>query len=692
MVVGAPTNATDTTVFYWQLYEITNLAAVVANSNTVPALVKIPNQPANYNNVMACYGTDGRIIFSCDRTRNGQRHLYPQLDEYNSIPTNTGLWSFDPLTGDLIQLDHSPSGSFHPLIDSFGRVIFTRWDHLVVDRAATDDRMGRATNGAFNFVSEAVTNYDISNVSVETFPEPRSYDSNLLAVLKVQGQVLNSFFPWMINEDGTGAEFVNHIGRHELLPSFRGSSFTNDPNLRQQFALAGTGRTNFLNNFMHIHEDPTNPGSYFGIDGPDFGMHAAGKIVTLYGPPSLDAEKMFITYITPSGTDFPNAFGSYRNPLPMSDGTLVAAYTLAPSLDSNVGTVAAPKSLFNFRLMKLTKSGATYTTNAYLTAGLTNPVGYYVGAQLVTNNSALWELQPVEIIVRSAPTNHSSASVAAIEAKVFAEEGVPIPEFQTWLRTNDLALLISRNVTARDRADREQPFNLRVPGGVQTLATNLAVGSTNSGKIYDITYIQFLQADQLRGVTLGTTNAAPGRRVLAMPMHEFAATNFNVPNTNNLVGATRLGLDGSQATLVPARRAMTHQTVDNAGQQAVRERYWLTYQPGEIRTCAVCHGLNTADQANRPLPTNSPAALRTLLRHWKDQLGYARIISGGPTNGGFRVDVSGGTKRTNVLEAASDLGQNAWTPILTNGGSTNGLYWLLDSSTQSQRFYRIAVP
>src|SRR4029077_17124839 len=110
---------------------------------------------------------------------------------------------------------------------------------------------------------------------------------------------------------------------------------------------------------------------------------------------------------------------------------------------------------------------------------------------------------------------------------------------QSWLRANNLALVGSRNVTARDRADREQPYNLRVPGGVQTLGTN-------TGKVYDIGYIQFLQADQLRGLTFGTTNPVPGRRVLATPMHDTAAVAFNVPTANGPAGATRLGLDGSQ--------------------------------------------------------------------------------------------------------------------------------------------------
>src|SRR5436190_2452569 len=98
MVTGAPVSASDTNVFYWQLYEITNLAALLTDSNTTPAIVKVPNQPTNYNNVMACYGSDGRIIFCTDRTRSGARHLYPQLDEYNNVPSNSGLWSLDPAT------------------------------------------------------------------------------------------------------------------------------------------------------------------------------------------------------------------------------------------------------------------------------------------------------------------------------------------------------------------------------------------------------------------------------------------------------------------------------------------------------------------------------------------------------------------------------------------------------------------
>lgn len=684
MVVGSPTGPSDTTQFFWQLYEITNFVT----PGSLPQITKVPNQPANYNNVMACYGTDGRIIFACDRPRDGSAHLYPQLDEYNNVPSNTGLWSLDPASGDLFLLDHAPSGDFHPFVDSFGRVIFTRWDHLVQDRNATDDRLGNATNGTFNYFSESTTNYDIIYRPNELFPEPRTFDGPLLAIEKVQGNAINSFFPWMQNEDGTALEFLNHVGRHELMNSFRGSSFTNDANLVQQFSLANRvfSDANFLNNFMHIHEDPVRHGSYFGIDAPDFGTHSAGQIITLFGPPGTNAELMRITNITAVQMKGPNAWGVYRDPLPMANGALVASFSAGAALDVNSGSAAFPKSSYAFRLVSLTNTASTIWTNAGpLTAGLTNYSVYWSGSTLVTHTNYFWELQPIEVISNKIPAR-VSASVASIEAQVFAEEGVDVPVMESWLRSNNLALLVSRNVTARDRADKEQPYNLRVP------VPNGAITTNNAGKIYDIAYIQFLQADQLRGVTYGATNAVPGRRVLAMPMHEFTATNFNVPVTNGLSGATRLGADGSQATFVPARRAMTHQTTDTNGNHVVRERYWITYQPGEIRTCAVCHGLNVKDQANRDVPTNAPAALRDLLRYWKSQTGYTKILSSGPSNGVFAANISGPTTRATVLEATTDF--QAWLPVATNSSSTNGIFWLNDPGLTNypHRFYRGRVP
>src|SRR5207247_10448610 len=173
MVVGAPQNVGDTNTFFWQIYELTGLP------DGPYAITKVSAQPANYNNVGPCYSPDGRIIFASDRPRDGSPHLYPQLDEYNDFPTVTGLWSLDPASGDLHLLNHTPSGVFTPFVDSYGRMVFIRWDHLVQDRNATDDRIATMTNGipvngTFNYGDEsAAAAFDLNDRS-EFFPEPRT--------------------------------------------------------------------------------------------------------------------------------------------------------------------------------------------------------------------------------------------------------------------------------------------------------------------------------------------------------------------------------------------------------------------------------------------------------------------------------------------------------------------------------------
>ncbi|HET6956948.1 MAG TPA: hypothetical protein VFI56_10210, partial [Vicinamibacterales bacterium] len=134
MVVGGASKQYEVGTYYFQIYEITGLGPT-----DTPVITKVPNQPANYNNVSPIYGTDERIIFTSDRPRNGDRALYPQRDEYEEAPTVTGLWSLNPSTGDLFMIQHSPSGSFSPQIDSFGRVVYIRWDHLQRDQQADGD-------------------------------------------------------------------------------------------------------------------------------------------------------------------------------------------------------------------------------------------------------------------------------------------------------------------------------------------------------------------------------------------------------------------------------------------------------------------------------------------------------------------------------------------------------------------------
>ena len=45
----------------------------------------------------------------------------------------------------------------------------------------------------------------------------------------------------------------------------------------------------------------------------------------------------------------------------------------------------------------------------------------------------------------------------------------------------------------------------------------------------------------------------------------------------------------------------------------MRERYWITTQPGEIRACDGCHGATPSNQAGEPMAQNMPLALRDLL-------------------------------------------------------------------------------
>jgi hypothetical protein len=174
---------------------------------------------------------------------------------------------------------------------------------------------------------------------------------------------------------------------------------------------------------------------------------------------------------------------------------------------------------------------------------------------------------------------------------------------------------VTRNVTTRDNAERQQPFNLRVAGGA---AQTIGAG----GKIYDVAFMQFFQADLLRGAGLYTSTGTPraGRRVLAQPMHDSTAQMLNSASAGTPIGSVTIAGDGSVAAFVPARRAMSWQMTDGAGAPVVRERLWVTFQPGEVRVCASCHGLNNVDQAGHAAPANTPDALVQLLQSWKTQL------------------------------------------------------------------------
>lgn len=618
MVIGAPETQYVYNDYFWQLYEVTGLGP-----SDTPVISKVPNQPPNYNNVNPTYGADDAIIFVSDRPRNGAAHLYPQRDEYESAPSNSGVWKLFPGNGELILLNHAPSGDFTPIVDSFGRVIFTQWDHLQRDQQADGDSAnepgapasntcGPTNNRTFNYSNESASAM-VLNERSEVFPEPRRCRGDLLAGTNLYGHTINHFIPWMMNADGTEIETLNHVGRHEL-HNYLGGSRTDDPNVVEYYRQYPRTNTNSILNMFHVKEDPLNPGRYFGTDAPEFRTHASGQIVRLDAAPSTGADAVSVTYVTHRDTNGNTATvdhsGHYREPVPLSDGTLIAAHTSQTANEADSGA-----SIYQFRLTSLALGGnGYYAADQVLTPGINKTISYWDPDRLVTYSGVMWELNPVEVRSRTRPPVTGN-SVQSPEQQIFDQAAVSVPNFKQFLRDAGLALIVSRNVTSRDDLDKQQPFNLRIAGGgAQTIGA--------SGTVYDVSHLQLFQGDQLRGMKNSLGNPREGRRVIAQVMHENTAL-ANNGDSGGPAASVALSSDGSLAAFVPTRRALTWQLTVPNGEGVVRERNWLTFQPGEIRVCASCHGVNENNQAGNPPPTNPPEALFKLLKDWKMRNGLA---------------------------------------------------------------------
>ncbi len=614
MAIGAPTAQYQQTTHVWQLYEVTGIT-----QGATVAITKVVGQSA-YNNVSPIYDSNDNILFTSDAPRDGQAHLHPQLDEYESTATITGLWRLDKTTGKLKILNHTPSGLFSPFIDSFGRVIFTRWDHLQRDQ----QNDGAPGNGLVPeiYSSEAPSATTVANV--EVFPESR-IASTSPAYGPVAGFTFNLFQPWEMNQDGTSELTLNHMGRHELSFGYIGESFTSDPALAYYNALpiANTRNVRGDGGLFQIKEDPTLAGRYYAIYTPEFATMTSGNILRFDAPPNLNAEQIAMVDASPPPAPNTNSIpsGRFRNPLPLTSGQMLAVHTAQSDIQAGV----------NFQIKELTGGGnVPLAAGQSLTGGISKTLTWWSPDVQLTYSGLLWEFEPVEVVARTRPQPRV-AGVADIEKQVLNEESVDEAALRAWLKSKDLALIVTRNHTSRDRGDKQQPYNLRVggAGGAQTL------GAGSTGKVYDIAHYQIMQADRVRGYA-----GRSGRRVLGKPM----TSTYNPAIAPGApAGSVPIAADGSSAAFVPANKALAWQTTDASGEPVVRERVWVTMQPGEIRTCAGCHGENSQNQAGAPSPVNKPLALRALMQHWK---------STAPTAAPLAFDIDGNGSCDAATDAA----------------------------------------
>lgn len=481
-------------------------------------------------------------------------------------------------------------------------MLFPRWDHLQQDQQnpaliGSANRFGTA----INYLSEAPGAGEDPSGPVDIFPEHLAQSGAV--VNGKNGLRFNQFFLWEASPvDGSESEVLNHLGRQELDQSFSLASFVADPNLEISTAsfgrfAANNVRVNAPGGTFHPKEAPDNPGTYYMTHTGEFFF--CGGILEITAPPGANPEDIVLR----ERAELTSNRGSdcYRNPLPLADGELLAAHSPVLFGDS-------PPLNGAFRLRFVEPDGSA---GAALTPGITKSLTYWNPDSQVKHNGTMWELDPVEVKVTSRPEPFHVAVTASLDAPgqqacedAFSSAAACEPgmsDLKSYLRDNKLALIVSRNVTARDRADVQQPINLRVSGD-----------SSDGLGVYDVTHLQILQANLVRGYT-GRSN---GRRTLAQLMSD----DLNPAGYTN-AGATEVAADGSVAAFVPAERAVTWHLIDenipqSSDQSIVKERYWVSFAAGEVRVCASCHGVNKQDQLGRSAPENAPQALTNLLNAW----------------------------------------------------------------------------
>ncbi|TGK28966.1 hypothetical protein EHQ12_15360 [Leptospira gomenensis] len=644
----------------WQIYEVEGLGEA-----DTAVVRKIPGQPASFNNIYPVYGTGSRIHFISDRPPAGAEALYPALDEYELTPTNTGVWSIDPQTvgGDLKHLHHTPSGAFDLRLDRSGRLIFTVWEHAQQDIFANSDLAAflsyRQTNGtgigfdpnslpakSRNFFNESAGSgselvldsyYNFAGDTVRDlyngepfYPPQERPDQWTAGPLHYERSLVKHFITWEMNEDGTEVLTINHLGAHEL-HYYQPRMIVNDPaitdrtiEVSQANADPNLGEviSKPFEQMMQSSEDPNEPGCYFFTNAHHFDSYGAGQIGRFCAEPGKSANRIYAEHVThPSTRNPPSDFfppaghtGLFRNPVALGSGVLLASHS------PPVNTLTDRPQ---FQIKELERFGEYHVPVVNLTESIPCNVRYFTPDEERSYSGPCWQLSPVEVVPREIPTPRV-ASLPDIERNVFQNQGISVPFFQDYLKQRNLAMFVVRNVTKRDAADRQQPFNLRV-FGTANASTAPDYDPAQGHKLYDLQNFQVFMAELRRGA-----DGRNGRRVLPTQLSRLsnATLRASLLNENgNLAGTPllndngfRIFPDGSIVGIVPADRAISWEALGPVAQGShpvVKEQVWVSFRPGEIRVCANCHGVNGRDQTGAiGGPVNTPQALVDFLQQW----------------------------------------------------------------------------
>ncbi len=370
MVIGAPTAQFQTIEKYWQIYEVTGFGI-----GQTAVITKIANQPANYNNITPIYSPDGRIIYTWTVPAAASA-ITTRSTTNTSRPPSSRPLEPQPRDRRPAHPESRPLRRLHPSIDSAGRLVFTRWDHLQRDQQA--DNAGNPY-GNFDWADESQN--APKSTPVEIFPSRGPTTSPAASTATAS----TSFQPWMIHPSGEEEETLNHIGRHELQNYFNGS-LMNDPNV-DEFIAETSGRFNpsSIENFLQMAEDPQHLGTFFGTDAPEFTTHAAGRIAKI----ELALER---PWPTPSGSPtspIPAPASGPKTATPRrpttaattaalrplsSNGLVLASHTAEARIEANEGTRAGPTPRHGFRLRSCRRAAA-----ASLTAGASLIAGRHAG-------------------------------------------------------------------------------------------------------------------------------------------------------------------------------------------------------------------------------------------------------------------------------------------------------------------------